>query len=180
MRSGKGNPDESRASRYVLKDYVNARLLYCHPPPGLDPDSFNADQRERARQSLKGRKFDPALAFVESAQGAAGTGAIPAGNLSALALNTNFSNPAPGTKTKALDAAFFSSGGGSAYQTKGRRALPAASIRGRVGPDGRPIDWDAQSNAGSVAGSNFGPEGKAGKRHFKRKGGKMRSGDGLD
>lgn len=28
-----GNPDVSRAARIILKDYVNARLLYCHKPP---------------------------------------------------------------------------------------------------------------------------------------------------
>jgi large subunit GTPase 1 len=38
MRQGKGLPDESRAARYVLKDYVNSKLLYCHPPPDY-PDS---------------------------------------------------------------------------------------------------------------------------------------------
>jgi large subunit GTPase 1 len=31
-------PDESRAARYILKDYVNGKLLYCHPPPTADPD----------------------------------------------------------------------------------------------------------------------------------------------
>ncbi|KAF5015473.1 hypothetical protein F66182_13186, partial [Fusarium sp. NRRL 66182] len=30
---GLGQPDESRAARYILKDYVNGKLLYCHPPP---------------------------------------------------------------------------------------------------------------------------------------------------
>jgi large subunit GTPase 1 len=39
MRSGQGNPDESRAARYVLKDYVNAKLLYCQPPPDYGSDS---------------------------------------------------------------------------------------------------------------------------------------------
>lgn len=28
-----GNPDVARAARIILKDYVNARLLYCHEPP---------------------------------------------------------------------------------------------------------------------------------------------------
>lgn len=52
MRSGQGNPDESRAARYVLKDYINARLLFVHPPPtyldeiengeNLDPDAASA------------------------------------------------------------------------------------------------------------------------------------------
>ncbi|KIW70996.1 hypothetical protein PV04_03220 [Phialophora macrospora] len=32
-------PDESRAARYILKDYVNGKLLYCHPPPVKDTDT---------------------------------------------------------------------------------------------------------------------------------------------
>ncbi|KAL1972030.1 hypothetical protein VTN31DRAFT_7249 [Thermomyces dupontii] len=35
--TGQGQPDESRAARYILKDYVNGKLLYCHPPPSSDP-----------------------------------------------------------------------------------------------------------------------------------------------
>ncbi|KAG9049706.1 hypothetical protein FS837_009351 [Tulasnella sp. UAMH 9824] len=40
-RSSVGNPDEARAARYVLKDYVNGKLLYCQPPPGIQPEQFN-------------------------------------------------------------------------------------------------------------------------------------------
>lgn len=43
--TGHGQPDESRAARYVLKDYVNGKLLYCHPPPHdpeIDGNEFNA------------------------------------------------------------------------------------------------------------------------------------------
>jgi ribosome biogenesis GTPase A len=29
-----GRPDESRAARVMLKDYMNGRVLYAHPPPG--------------------------------------------------------------------------------------------------------------------------------------------------
>ena len=32
-------PDESRAARYILKDYVVGKLLYCHPPPTKDADT---------------------------------------------------------------------------------------------------------------------------------------------
>ncbi|OAD07173.1 hypothetical protein MUCCIDRAFT_20654, partial [Mucor lusitanicus CBS 277.49] len=35
VRSSQGNPDEARAARYILKDYVNGKLLFCHPPPGI-------------------------------------------------------------------------------------------------------------------------------------------------
>lgn len=41
---GHGNPDESRAARYVLKDYVKGKLLWCSPPPGdFDPKEFNSE-----------------------------------------------------------------------------------------------------------------------------------------
>lgn len=35
-----GLPDCPRTSRYILKDYVNGKLLYCKNPPGTDPDVF--------------------------------------------------------------------------------------------------------------------------------------------
>ena len=39
---GLGQPDESRAARFVLKDYVNGKLLFVHPPPGIeDAIAFN-------------------------------------------------------------------------------------------------------------------------------------------
>eukprot|EP00897_Mesotaenium_endlicherianum_P010478 jgi/Mesen1/9459/ME000627S08849 len=36
--AGSGLPDETRASRQILKDYLNGRLLYFHLPPA-DPDA---------------------------------------------------------------------------------------------------------------------------------------------
>jgi len=53
--TGQGQPDESRAARYILKDYVNGKLLFCHPPPAsgekgsvegqtrVDPIDFNRE-----------------------------------------------------------------------------------------------------------------------------------------
>ncbi|KAJ6655497.1 hypothetical protein lerEdw1_005075 [Lerista edwardsae] len=35
-----GQPDQPRSARCVLKDYVSGKLLYCHPPPGVDPRDF--------------------------------------------------------------------------------------------------------------------------------------------
>jgi large subunit GTPase 1 len=43
-KTGLGQPDESRAARYILKDYVSGKLLFCHPPPidpPVDPIEFN-------------------------------------------------------------------------------------------------------------------------------------------
>lgn len=42
MRQGGGDPDVSRASRIILKDYVNAKLLYCEPPPNYSGPDYNA------------------------------------------------------------------------------------------------------------------------------------------
>ena len=41
---GLGQPDESRAARYVLKDYVNGKLLFVEPPPeSEDGKAFNTE-----------------------------------------------------------------------------------------------------------------------------------------
>ncbi|KAJ3411419.1 hypothetical protein HDV05_002201 [Chytridiales sp. JEL 0842] len=40
-KAAQGNPDEARAARYILKDYVNGKILYCEPPPNLtNPAEF--------------------------------------------------------------------------------------------------------------------------------------------
>ena len=38
-----GNPDDARAARLLLKDFVNGKILYCHPPPGISDVEFNKD-----------------------------------------------------------------------------------------------------------------------------------------
>lgn len=35
-----GQPDQSRAARVLLKDYVNGRLLYCVAPPDVEQSTF--------------------------------------------------------------------------------------------------------------------------------------------
>ncbi|XP_055077104.1 large subunit GTPase 1 homolog [Periophthalmus magnuspinnatus] len=47
-----GQPDQPRSARYILKDYVNGKLLYCHPPPSVNPEDFqpqhsNFQKRDR-------------------------------------------------------------------------------------------------------------------------------------
>ncbi|CAF0762594.1 unnamed protein product [Brachionus calyciflorus] len=46
----KGMPDVQRASRYILKDYVNGKLLYCYPPPGIDGLSFQDHRYETSKE----------------------------------------------------------------------------------------------------------------------------------
>lgn len=113
VRQGQGNPDESRAARYVLKDYTNARLLFAHPPPGVDADSFNAGQRARLLAELPPRH--------------------------ASAPPTLSSNPrahpitATASKSRSLDHAFFGGEPAPGFMVKGRRRLPPV---GRVNADG--------------------------------------------
>lgn len=53
---GVGQPDESRAARTVLKDYVNGKLLYCEPPPGYpDAAEFNHELYDSAHLPEKRR-----------------------------------------------------------------------------------------------------------------------------
>ncbi|EGF80335.1 hypothetical protein BATDEDRAFT_1375, partial [Batrachochytrium dendrobatidis JAM81] len=42
-KASQGNPDEARAARYILKDYVNGKLLFIHPPPSFDALDFNRE-----------------------------------------------------------------------------------------------------------------------------------------
>jgi len=112
VRQGQGNPDESRAARYVLKDYINARLLFAHPPPGVDANEFNAAQREHMREAL------PEHHTHEQA--------LP-------------SDPrrrpvtAESSKSSHLDQAFFGAGANVGVSTKGRRRMPPV---GRLLGDG--------------------------------------------
>ncbi|GKT58767.1 ribosome biogenesis GTPase [Colletotrichum tofieldiae] len=54
---GLGQPDESRASRYILKDYVNGKLLYCEPPPGtMDGPEFNHELYDASHLPEKRRQ----------------------------------------------------------------------------------------------------------------------------
>ena len=55
-----GRPDESRAARVILKDYMNGRVLYAHPPPGhhLRPD-IGASRVEDAQEIADAERPQP-------------------------------------------------------------------------------------------------------------------------
>jgi len=48
MTSG-GRPDQSRAARIILKDYVSGKLLFCEAPPGVEQDQFHLHKLEIRR-----------------------------------------------------------------------------------------------------------------------------------
>jgi large subunit GTPase 1 len=55
----RGIPDSSRSARYILKDFVNGKLLYCYSPPNFDQKMFhefpqkNDEKKQTMSQSLK-------------------------------------------------------------------------------------------------------------------------------
>ncbi|KAE8226577.1 hypothetical protein CF319_g857 [Tilletia indica] len=189
MRQGQGQPDETRSARYVLKDYVSARLLYCHPPPrqspttrgqssvGLeegDADEFNAGIRERARRRIARRRGQNLeVDFDQQTFNTVKFNPFDIGR----------ANHQQGAKSRALDSAFFrTTPGGLAtkYAVKGRRVTPGANvIQGRVGADGFVMSAGAKTGAGAGAGADAGS-----KKHFKGvrsgKSKKVRSGAGYD
>lgn len=53
MTQGFGSADESRSSRYILKDYVNGKLLYVNPPPHLEDETpYTTEECEEFNKDL--------------------------------------------------------------------------------------------------------------------------------
>jgi large subunit GTPase 1 len=100
-RTGQGQPDESRAARYVLKDYVNGKLLFCMPPPGdIDPFEFNfelydeghlPEKRRLALHAMKNEGEDDEVSLADTA----------------------FTGYEMGPKTQKMDGQFFGQGQGN-------------------------------------------------------------------
>ncbi|PWY70243.1 P-loop containing nucleoside triphosphate hydrolase protein [Aspergillus heteromorphus CBS 117.55] len=115
--SGLGQPDESRAARYVLKDYVNGKLLFCHPPPQpegqdpIDPHKFNEDLYDMAHLPPR-RQAMLAKLLADEALAAGVT------DPEMLAL---LKGPVPGLRSRNLDSGFF---GPENSASTGRLTLP--------------------------------------------------------
>ncbi|KAG4306438.1 hypothetical protein PORY_000426 [Pneumocystis oryctolagi] len=45
--------DKSTASRHIIKDYVSGKLLFCNPPPGIDPFVFNSEHFDSFKLSTR-------------------------------------------------------------------------------------------------------------------------------
>ena len=154
-RSSQGNPDEARAARFILKDYVNGKLLYCHCPPHHPggPDAFNSENRELAKQ-----RYGP--------DGEARKKTAPTSRVSVKSVvydptihdnHPSTTTPA-GPKSRNLDSSFFKSVQDSDRpKVAGRKvnAMGRDSARvqiyghqNRLGNDGRPVEVEAPSNPG--------------------------------
>ncbi|EGG08778.1 uncharacterized protein MELLADRAFT_77243 [Melampsora larici-populina 98AG31] len=156
---GQGRPDESRAARPILKDYVNARLLYCEPPPvpGIKPDEFNA---AGLRSNIVPRKLAP---------------------INRVPVNADtYIRPTGSRRADALDQSFFQS-----VALHGVAPVPSAHflVKGRAAQLDCPTRLRLVPGEVQVLGPNGLPvTGKNSKKHFKGKSKrtKMRSGKGYD
>ncbi|KAF2714850.1 nucleolar GTP-binding protein 2 [Pleomassaria siparia CBS 279.74] len=111
---GLGQPDESRAARTVLKDYVKGKLLFCHPPPQdppINPKYFNRELYdighlpEKRRAKLRALADSTSFAHIEDS------------TLPEDEDDLDDMVPAPmvqGEKTTRMDKKFFAPGQGDA------------------------------------------------------------------
>lgn len=66
--TARGLPDISRASRKICKDYINGKILYCVPPPNVDPKIYHSHSKladAMARINDKGKDRDLSLKITE-------------------------------------------------------------------------------------------------------------------
>ncbi|KAF1953196.1 P-loop containing nucleoside triphosphate hydrolase protein [Byssothecium circinans] len=111
---GLGQPDESRAARYILKDYVKGKLLYCHPPPAdppIDPKRFNRELYDINHLPAKRR------GHIASLAGSASVAGIEDASLMEVDLDM-VPIPVQGEKSKGLDKRFFGPGQSQGHLTK--------------------------------------------------------------
>ncbi|KAL8805515.1 MAG: hypothetical protein Q9200_005396 [Gallowayella weberi] len=108
-KTGQGQPDESRAARYILKDYVSGKLLFCQPPPSdtpIDAREFNRELYDlqhlpQKRQAVLAAQVEGSITGSEDPSLMDDPETLPA-------------PPVQGEKSTRLDRRFFGPGRGSA------------------------------------------------------------------
>jgi len=186
-RAGQGTPDEARAARYILKDYVSAKLLYCHPPPDVDSVDFNEETRVMSLERVAGKKRAPTTRVGKDSVTFIPSNSVPATTRD----GSTPSNPVVTTNVKssrrvnALDHEFFESNafGGDSRPFIQSGGDQNGSTFSRVkmfphqfgiGDDGRPL------SAVEVAARMQEMQMPGKKHHKKAKKTKQRSGKGFD
>ncbi|TDL28206.1 P-loop containing nucleoside triphosphate hydrolase protein [Rickenella mellea] len=175
-RSGQGNPDEARAARYILKDYVNAKLLFCHPPPGISEDEFNKSTRDHAVHKALGKKRAPTTRVGKGADTFVPMepieGDVPVQSNKARAVDSSFFSSGP-----SLSSRPFVQGGGARHGQEYSRGNTFPH-QNSVANDGTVLDGRRARIAAVLA--RAGGE-AVGKKHFKaNKRVKQRSGKGYE
>jgi large subunit GTPase 1 len=116
--TGHGGPDESRAARHILKDYVSGKLLYCHPPPHdpeIDGAEFNRDLYDFARLPAKTQAKLIAHSVYDNTPSASTINDNPStSTIDNTPSGPSLPRPAEtGSRSKNLDKRFFAPGTGN-------------------------------------------------------------------
>lgn len=132
-KTGQGQPDESRAARYILKDYVSGKLLFCQPPPSdppIDAKEFNQELYDvrhlpQKRQAILASQAEASTTGSEDPSLMDDTESLPA-------------VPLQGEKSNRLDKRFFGPGQSNAghltmpfnhqYSEQGKRQLTGRKL----------------------------------------------------
>ena len=132
-KTGQGQPDESRAARYILKDYVSGKLLFCHPPlsdPPIDAREFNRelydiDHLPQKRRAVLAGQVEASISGSENPSLMDDVESLPA-------------VPLQGEKSNRLDNRFFGPGQSNAghltmpfnhqYSEQGKRHLSGRKL----------------------------------------------------
>lgn len=56
-----GQPDNARAARYILKDFINGKLIFCNAPPNVPQELYHA-WPERQKSSSESKVMPPKAA----------------------------------------------------------------------------------------------------------------------
>ncbi|KAF8475946.1 hypothetical protein BDZ91DRAFT_710636 [Kalaharituber pfeilii] len=106
-KTGAGEPDEARAARYILKDYVNGKLLFCQPPPASPPIDIHEFNIEL---------YDEAHLPTNRQTGVYSRGGQTPSDV--LSVDESTVTPEVGSKSADLDKQFFGAKGVSAGHLK--------------------------------------------------------------
>ncbi|EEH16637.1 hypothetical protein PABG_06724 [Paracoccidioides brasiliensis Pb03] len=133
--TGLGQPDESRAARYILKDYVSGKLLFCHPPPAsesdieagkkpIDPAEFNRELYDIDHLPPKRREallhHGASSTFLSELDGSSRHFDANADtNSNVLSVQSSAASHPEGARSRKIDSGFFPAvGSGGAEQLK--------------------------------------------------------------
>ena len=180
MRSGQGNPDEARGARYVLKDYVNGKLLFCHPPPGTSEKLFNERTHELSLLRAAGKKRAPITRVVKGADTFVAAVLTPSSDPDSI-----LTTQASGAKSLALEREFFAYDASLSSRpfVQGSTRHGQEFTRGRLYPHQNMVANDGTllgPGPGRTVMSGVVGEGFGKKHHKKEKRVKQRSGKGYD
>jgi len=156
---------------------VNAKLLFCHPPPNYSADDFNFGARKLALRRTTGKKRAPNTRVGKNADTYLAIGdpsdlpPLPGQSQKSRSLDRQFFGEAAG-----LAARPFAKGAGGRIQSVSRAVLYPHHLS--VANDGTPLTTQGVQIGTLIADAGGRLPGK--KHHKKTKRTKQRSGKGYD